>query len=750
MHQDSASEQEPDDSESEPDFVELDPTGRYGRYKEVLGKGAFKKVYRAFDELEGIEVAWNQVKVADLLRNAVDLERLYSEVHLLKTLKHKNIIKYFNSWVDTKNENINIITEIFTSGTLRQYRKKHKKVDLRALKNWSRQILEGLSYLHRHDPPVIHRDLKCDNIFVNGNQGEVKIGDLGLAAILRKARSAHSVIGEVLVQFANFCIYPRLQLFVLFRWYLKRAILYLISGTPEFMAPELYEEEYNELVDIYAFGMCLLELVTFEYPYVECANAAQIYKKVTAGVKPASLAKVKDPRVKAFIEKCIAKVSERLPANELLMDPFLQSDEDSGSISRSLSSHPIHADKSDDQSDSGRSPKDPVAEGSRDFTVQGQRKDLNTIFLKLRITDSTGHIRNIHFPFDIEVDTANAVASEMVEELDLTDQDVSAIADMIDSEIRSYIPDWEPKECSSNHITDEVTLSEGSTSEAREVAPSESSTSGAREDVSPSTIDSTPSGGLVLERLPSGRKYWSDSPKATSSASSPLRPGPSNLSQADSPIAEGSWTDENEQSSVSRKEGSSSGDDAFEHEENETENDMDEEAGVFPNSNTGDKNQSADLISETECHSLEARNNHLSKNCSADIGEIVEKLEKLLEKQQKELDGLRAKHDLAISDFMNKLPSELHSRVRAICGHKLSPHRLHYERGCSITNSADPSPSFQIMLKNIRASGNGYKQNSVAGSFLNGPIFRRCFSSVKGNISSGLGIAVILKEEAGE
>lgn len=163
-----------------------------------------------------------------------------------------------------------------------RYRKKHKKVDVRALKNWSRQILEGLSYLHRHDPPVIHRDLKCDNIFVNGNQGEVKIGDLGLAAILRKARSAHSVIGEVLVQFANFCVYPRLQLFVLFRWYLKRAILYLISGTPEFMAPELYEEEYNELVDIYAFGMCLLELVTFEYPYVECANAAQIYKKVTA------------------------------------------------------------------------------------------------------------------------------------------------------------------------------------------------------------------------------------------------------------------------------------------------------------------------------------------------------------------------------------------------------------------------------------------------------------------------------------
>ena len=46
------------------------------------------------------------------------------------------------------------------------------------------------------------------------------------------------------------------------------------------MAPEVYEEEYNELVDIYAFGMCILEMVTFEYPYSECTHAAEIYKKV--------------------------------------------------------------------------------------------------------------------------------------------------------------------------------------------------------------------------------------------------------------------------------------------------------------------------------------------------------------------------------------------------------------------------------------------------------------------------------------
>lgn len=48
------------------------------------------------------------------------------------------------------------------------------------------------------------------------------------------------------------------------------------------MAPEMYEEHYDEGVDVYAFGMCMLEMATSEYPYKECTNAAQIYRKVTS------------------------------------------------------------------------------------------------------------------------------------------------------------------------------------------------------------------------------------------------------------------------------------------------------------------------------------------------------------------------------------------------------------------------------------------------------------------------------------
>lgn len=78
-----------------------------------------------------------------------------------------------------------------------RYRRKHKTVDTRAIKKWARQILRGLHFLHSHNPPVIHRDLKCDNIFINGNHGEVKLGDLGLATIMEQP-TARSVIGSYL------------------------------------------------------------------------------------------------------------------------------------------------------------------------------------------------------------------------------------------------------------------------------------------------------------------------------------------------------------------------------------------------------------------------------------------------------------------------------------------------------------------------------------------------------------------------
>lgn len=65
----------------------------------------------------------------------------------------------------------------------------------KVLRSWCRQILKGLQFLHTRTPPIIHRDLKCDNIFITGPTGSVKIGDLGLATLMRTS-FAKSVIGE--------------------------------------------------------------------------------------------------------------------------------------------------------------------------------------------------------------------------------------------------------------------------------------------------------------------------------------------------------------------------------------------------------------------------------------------------------------------------------------------------------------------------------------------------------------------------
>ncbi|KAG7019083.1 putative serine/threonine-protein kinase WNK4 [Cucurbita argyrosperma subsp. argyrosperma] len=411
--------------------AEKDPTGRYVRFDEIVGRGAFKTVYKAFDEIDGIEVAWNQVRIDGFLQSPEDLEKLYSEVLLLKSLRHENIIKFYNSWVDDKKKTVNIITELFTSGNLRQYRKKHKHVNMKAIKNWARQILRGLDYLHSHNPPIIHRDLKGDNIFINGNHGEVKIGDLGLAIILKQP-TARSVI-----------------------------------GTPEFMAPELYEEEYNELIDVYAFGMCMLEMVTFEYPYSECKNPAQIFKKVTSGIKPASLDKVSDPQTKEFINKCLVPVQDRLSAKELLKDSFLQVENPKESthdllqlpnhVPKSINlpkSEPIdidlkqHSMTTSAESNSG-SPLFPDMEfqtmnKNNEFRLRGNKTDDNSVVLTLRIADSNGRVRNIHFTFYLDSDTALSVAAEMAEQLELENHDVDFVAELIDLLITKLVPGWKP------------------------------------------------------------------------------------------------------------------------------------------------------------------------------------------------------------------------------------------------------------------------------------------------------------------
>ncbi|XP_033106465.1 serine/threonine-protein kinase WNK1-like isoform X2 [Anneissia japonica] len=355
-----------EEEEKEEKAVGVSPCGRFMKFDIEVGRGAFKTVYKGLDSDTGVAVAWCEMQERKLSK--ADRQRFKEEAEMLKGLSHPNIVSFYDYWEavfetssGTRRKHIVLVTELMTSGTLKTYLRRFKVPKPRMLRGWCKQILKGLHFLHTRQPPIIHRDLKCDNIFITGTSGSVKIGDLGLAT-LKKNSFAKSVI-----------------------------------GTPEFMAPEMYEEHYDESVDVYAYGMCLLEMATSEYPYSECQNAAQIYRRVTTGIKPASFEKVKYSQIKEIIEGCtMSDHTARYSIKELLNHEFF---DDTG------------------------------------FRVELVKDDnIGSIQLQLKIEDPKKrrdkHKDNeaLQFDFDLEKDDHEKVAAEMVKSGFLNEEDQKTVA----------------------------------------------------------------------------------------------------------------------------------------------------------------------------------------------------------------------------------------------------------------------------------------------------------------------------------
>ncbi|XP_043833970.1 serine/threonine-protein kinase WNK2 isoform X12 [Dromiciops gliroides] len=359
--------EEEEDDEDDLKAVATSPDGRFLKFDIELGRGSFKTVYKGLDTETWVEVAWCELQDRKLTK--LERQRFKEEAEMLKGLQHPNIVRFYDFWESCAKGKrcIVLVTELMTSGTLKTYLKRFKVMKPKVLRSWCRQILKGLLFLHTRTPPIIHRDLKCDNIFITGPTGSVKIGDLGLAT-LKRASFAKSVI-----------------------------------GTPEFMAPEMYEEHYDESVDVYAFGMCMLEMATSEYPYSECQNAAQIYRKVTCGIKPASFEKVHDPEIKEIIGECICKnKEERYEIKDLLGHAFFA--EDTG----------VRVELAEE--DHGR--KSSIA---LRLWVEDPKK------LKGKPKDNGA----IEFTFDLEKETPDDVAQEMIESGFFHESDVKIVAKSI-------------------------------------------------------------------------------------------------------------------------------------------------------------------------------------------------------------------------------------------------------------------------------------------------------------------------------
>lgn len=342
-------------------FEEYSPDKRYGRLSIILGHGSQKLVYKAIDIYDAQEVAWSVVEVKECPQSFLN------EINLLKAIQHPNIIKLKEFWFNESH--LIFITELMTSGTLREYIKTVSPT-LRVIKCWARQIL--LAIEHLHSKSMIHRDIKCENIFVNGSTGEVKLGDLGIAKKSKQKR-------------------------------------YTIVGTPEFMAREVFEGDgYGEGVDVYAFGMALLEMSIREYPYTECTSPHEIFKRVMTGIPPQGLFSVTDACLRDLIIKCIATEESRITIKDCMKHHFIVDESDYKDEADESSSFKTGCKECFDFFSKFTFPNMALPSSSTLTAVSFKNNILN---LQLYYKEKD---RFVKFEFDILKDTEESISEEMI------------------------------------------------------------------------------------------------------------------------------------------------------------------------------------------------------------------------------------------------------------------------------------------------------------------------------------------------
>ena len=241
-------------------------------------------MFRGYDYNEGREVAWIEIYLNSKEDN---FNKISLEINIMKKLYHPNIIQFISGWYNENEKKIIMITELVSGGSLKENLERIGNPRLSLIKKWIIEILNGISYLHSNN--IIHRDIKCDNIFFDRITGNVKIGDLGLCRMIKEKK--------------NFCTH--------------------FKGTEEFMAPEVHEGKYSFKADIYSLGITIIEMITNEKPYNECDSTLKIYDNIKNGIYPNSLFKVDNEGVINFIKLCLKKENERPSADELLNNKWL-------------------------------------------------------------------------------------------------------------------------------------------------------------------------------------------------------------------------------------------------------------------------------------------------------------------------------------------------------------------------------------------------------------------------------------------
>jgi hypothetical protein len=273
---------------------------------DVVGSGSFGVVYRARVNSTGQLIVAKVVSVDTHDKQSIaHVEALENELQLLQSLQHPRIVRYLGherirGRIATPGhchaddgEKLVVMCEYMPGGSIAGAIRQFGPFEERAIALHTRQILEGLGYLH--DNRVCHRDLKCDNILFDVN-GCCKLADFGCSKRLDVSPEGATVIMKSM------------------------------KGSIPWMAPEvLMGQGYGRSSDVWALGCCMLEMALARNPWGHFDNIMQAMYRIGMGTTGPEIPDHLSENCRSFISKCLSRDPKSRPAvSELLEDPFLR------------------------------------------------------------------------------------------------------------------------------------------------------------------------------------------------------------------------------------------------------------------------------------------------------------------------------------------------------------------------------------------------------------------------------------------